>query len=293
MSPAGRAVLLVAGSCTGRGGAPMRWRALQEAISASARCVVHEIQCDRMARCREECLAGGRPEGTGWYGDRAHCQWYADGLIRDFRAAGVSTVVCSGMDTYRYVPRLALAGGFHVVCDAHNVEAPLFEAIRAAIPDGDPFAPFYQARATALAGTVEEAAFSAAHEVWVCSPDDERLLRASYPGAAGTPVRVVPNVVFLPPTPPATPPAQTVARVSYTGRMDYYPNVQAARALVDDIAPLLARARCPVPVVIAGARLVHQFRRRQLPSNVKLYSDPDSGERRDRGQRHGGTADGG
>jgi polysaccharide biosynthesis protein PslH len=276
--------LLVAGSSTQHGGVGMRWRALHRALGRSHDCRVYEIACDRWNRCRQACLAEERPLPTGpgqdgelhtdWYHDRAYCDRYADSLVHDLRRADVSTVVFSGLDTYRYLVVFAAQPDFHVVYDMHNVEAPLQWAIRAALPVDSPLLGFCTEEQEKLLESAERAAVGAADELWTCTAQDEALTISTYPEAAGKLIRIIPNVVDVPQSRPDR--RKEPSRVSFTGRMDYVPNLLASRVLAEEIAPLLAGHGCRLPVVVAGANLWPELFDPALLPNVRLVADPDT-----------------
>lgn len=266
-----RTALLIVGSIDQPGGMGMRWRALYEAMGGPGGCRLVEIACDRTTVCHDTCAVSGaahrRPGHRGSYFDRAFCR---DRLARVAeQTAGLATVVCSGLNTYRYVTGLARKAGPRVVYDMHNAELPLHRAINEAMRSG---AAQYGPMPLELVEFAERAALTAADEIWACSGRDLADVAALYPEAAGTPTRVVPNVVAVPPA--GAGPVPVPGRVVFTGRMDYYPNLVAARAVVDDIAPALLAAGRTVPVVVCGAALDGWLAPDGLPPTVRLVSDP-------------------
>src|SRR5690606_7232457 len=113
----GPVALLVRGALDAQqGAAPMRWRALRAALGDADRpCVVVELTCDHRRACREVCAAAGGPPpnptaGEWWY-TSAYCDHHAALIARRLTAAGVGTVVCSGLDTHAYVAPLAATPG--------------------------------------------------------------------------------------------------------------------------------------------------------------------------------------
>jgi glycosyltransferase involved in cell wall biosynthesis len=58
--------------------------------------------------------------------------------------------------------------------------------------------------------------------------------------------------------------------------MDYYPNLVAARTVVDEIGPALLAAGRTLPVVVCGAALREWLAPDGLSPNVHLISDPPS-----------------
>jgi glycosyltransferase involved in cell wall biosynthesis len=266
--------LITAGPLDRPGGSGLRWRALAQAIDG---CRHYELSCDRWSHCAVRCAATGQshPAGSrpGPFYDRTFCVPFVDDLMQRLAADGIRTVVCSGLDTYRYVNQLALAPDLRVIFDLHNVEFPLQSAIMAAAPPGPPYVPDDVPGHLRRVGEAEHMACTAAAEVWTCSDDDRRLLIETYPDVDAGAVRVAPNSVEVPDRPPLQndPPA----RICYPGRLDWYPNLVAARLLIDHIAPRLSALNCPLPVVIAGAQ-ADWLAGPGLPPNVRLVNDPDA-----------------
>lgn len=273
----GRRLALLSAPTIVVGGARMRVAALHEALGGDEACRRIELACDRWTTCRTECLATGlrrndtRP--TDWY-QRTDCQAYLDALVERLEAAGTSGVICSKFDTYWYVVALAERLDVPVVFDMHNVENPLWSEIVDRTPadviihGGDN--PGYQAWLTAA----ERSAVEAADEVWVCSEQDRALVEQAYGRPPDRGVRVVPNVIPAPGDGP--PPDVTPTRVSFVGRLDYYPNVNAAQFLIDEVVPALAAAGFPLPVVVAGAEPNPALSDRTLPAGIRILADPDS-----------------
>lgn len=263
---------MVNGSISGKGGAPLRWRALREALSHRGPCAIRETGCHRWFQCRPTCQADGQTATgrRGWYYDAMFCPTRADQLAADLLRAGVSTVVCSGLETHGYVEHLAARHQFTVVYDMHNVEAALHREMRDAAPPGSVFAERFTTEHVHMVAAAEARAVTAADEVWTCSPQDRDLVRATYPDIPRRKVQVVPNAVAV----PAAMPVEQPRRVCYLGRMDYLPNVDAARRLVREVAPRLARLGHDLPVVIGGALAEEELGGWSLPPNVRLVSGP-------------------
>jgi glycosyltransferase involved in cell wall biosynthesis len=114
----------------------------------------------------------------------------------------------------------------------------------------------------------ERAAVEAADEVWTCTPDDRDLVKALY-SIAEERIRVLPDVVDVPVDPPKSlPPTHGV----FTARLDYYPNIVAARRIFTEIAPLVH----PFPLVVAGAQPGDDLTSLPRPDNALLVADPPS-----------------
>ncbi|WP_027344563.1 glycosyltransferase family 4 protein [Hamadaea tsunoensis] len=273
------AVILGGGGIRVPGGLAMRWRALRDALARHAPTTFRELGCDRWAACERVCVTSGVSArthnvavtgGKVWFNDRTFCDEYARWLADDLAESGVGTIVCSGLDTYRYVAALAATGRFHVVFDLHNVETVLHRQIVEQMPPGSPYAGHYTEDYARRVAVAERTAVQAADAVWVCSPDDRDLAVATF-GVPAAKVRVAPNVV--PVTGTAVPPNRA-ERISFTGRIDWFPNIGAGRALIDEIAPLLIERGIEVPVVIAGMMARELLDGPDLPPTVRLVSAP-------------------
>jgi glycosyltransferase involved in cell wall biosynthesis len=209
-------------------------------------------------------------DDTVWFHDRNYCDEYARWLADDLAESGVATVICSGLDTYRYVTTLAATGRFQVVFDMHNIESVLHKQICDAIPPGSPYSTHYTDSHARLVGAAERAALLSATSIWVCSNEDRDLAAATF-GAAPDKIHVVPNVVDVA---GASPPRNACERISYTGRIDWYPNIGAGQMLANEIAPLLHERGHKLPVVIAGVMARELLDHPDLAANVRLISSP-------------------
>ncbi|TDC72450.1 glycosyltransferase [Micromonospora sp. KC606] len=277
-----RAVILTGAAHDHPGGLSMRWRALQTALDRQLPCTLQQLGCDRWDRCQAGCRLTGRLGGAAevamlddvqvWHADRTYCPEYVRRLAGELVAARVTTVVCSGLDTHRYVTALAALGWFTVVFDLHNVEAQLHQAIQAALPAGSPMAGFYSERHVRLVDAAERTAVRAADAVWVCSDEDRAEVIRRYAVAPDT-VRVMPNVVEVT---GAAPPPAGARSVCFTGRMDWYPNIEAGLELLLQIAPRLRKRGHQLPVVVAGAMAQEMLGDVELAPGVELISDPPS-----------------
>jgi glycosyltransferase involved in cell wall biosynthesis len=268
--------LIVPGSIDAIGGAGMRWRALRHALGPAG-CTVHELTCDRRGRCHDVCRTTSRPRRLDgppiWYHNRKFCPASADAVLLRLVDQGVSTVVCSGLETFEYVRHWASTNAVTVVYDMHNVESQLYRAIGAATAPGSIHAKLFRPEHIAMVAEAEEAAISCAHQVWCCTEADRDLIAATYAGMDRRKVRVVPNVVPLPALP--ADPRRTPDHACFVGRLDHYPNLLAARTLATGIAPLLRRAGRSMPVIIAGAGL-NAATLGGVADNVRLVADPPS-----------------
>jgi glycosyltransferase involved in cell wall biosynthesis len=205
--------------------------------------------------------------------ERTYCPRYAEDLLRRIGELRPAAVVCSHIEIYRYAVHLAQRRIGPIIFDLHNVEYPLTRAIHSMIPPDSPFQDDWTPDYVAQMARAEGAAVAAADEVWVCSDTDRQLLLETYPAAVASHVRVVPNVVRVE---KADAPDGGPQRLSFTGRLDYYPNVDAARVLIRDIVPCLDAMGSTPDVVVAGARPSIELRALSLPANVQLIGNPES-----------------
>jgi glycosyltransferase involved in cell wall biosynthesis len=131
--------------------------------------------------------------------------------------------------------------GVATVLDAHNVERDVYAAIAATAEPADPGACDMAARTAAL----EAATVARVDQVWACSAEDRDQLAAAGHGY------VVPNAVdtdalTVRARPPSTP------HLVLTASFAYPPNVDAARAVLDDVLPPFVAAVGPATLSLVG-----------------------------------------
>jgi glycosyltransferase involved in cell wall biosynthesis len=131
--------------------------------------------------------------------------------------------------------------GIATVLDAHNVERDVYAAI-AATARGDGGAALDMAERTAA---LEAATVARVDHVWACSSEDLDQLAPYGPG------HVVPNAVdtealAFRDRPPSAP------NLVLTASFAYPPNVDAARAVLDDVLPAFAAAVGPATLSLVG-----------------------------------------
>jgi glycosyltransferase involved in cell wall biosynthesis len=97
--------------------------------------------------------------------------------------------------------------------------------------------------------TIESMALTAVDQIWTCSEEDRALLPELHPEISADKLRVVPNAVPVPDSPPC--PGRP-ERVLFTGMLNYYPNMAAVEEILLRIAPTLTARGSELPVVIAG-----------------------------------------
>ncbi len=137
----------------------------------------------------------------------------------------------------------ARSSGVATILDAHNVERDVYAAIADAAND-DVMAREMAERTAML----EAATVARVDQVWACSIADRDALVALAPGLDG---QVVPNavdtdaLVFRDVAP-------TAPHLVLTASFAYPPNVDAARALLDEIFPSFAAAVGPATLSLVG-----------------------------------------
>lgn len=256
-----------------KAGGAMRCRAISEALG---HCQVIGIRCDRRSACGTICVAtGGHPPSLGArnYFTYNYCDGHADQIARELITAGVRTVICSTLLTHRYAVRLSEYAELRVIYDMHNIEFPLRREILAWSGVSDVKYPF---TGDDLIRNAENAAIGAANQIWTCSAADAQLLRETYPEHSAKEICVVPNVVEVTEEPPR--PAPVPSRIAFTGHLSWYPNVIAARYLINEIAPALRGRGCDIPIVIAGSSPQDEILEAAADSvpNVHVIADPEA-----------------
>lgn len=256
------------------GGAALRCAALESALAEAAQVTRVSVACTAPDACTHPA-----PEGASPYPQRivqatpfhaTYCAAVAERLVETARRIRADVVIASGLECGAYLKLFRDVIPCASVLDLHNIDSPLYAEISAAVrarPDRSHFVTF---DGDCLA-TVESMALSWADRVWTCTEIDRRRLVALH-GFAQDRISVVPNAVSvtgsLAPEPPA------IEHVFYVGRLDWFPNVQAAEFMVDELRPHLLRKGVSVPYTIAGGNPVRALRDRTLPDDVRLVADP-------------------
>jgi glycosyltransferase involved in cell wall biosynthesis len=117
-------------------------------------------------------------------------------------------------------------------------------------------------RLAADAVAAEAEAFARFHRVYVCSAID----RAKLAGRTGAEVRVLPNAVR---TREGVPPRPLDGPFLFVGTLGYYPNEDACRWLVGEIAPRVPE----IAFRVVGTGATEGLRRRLGPSTVRLIGE--------------------
>jgi glycosyltransferase involved in cell wall biosynthesis len=140
-----------------------------------------------------------------------------------------------------------LNGIAYRVVDTHNVDSDL---MRRYLPRTRGFfRRLYAGRTVKKLESLEDRAFSQADSVWVCSDDEERLLRQR---AERFPVEVIPNGVDVAHF-SRSPEAVVRRRLLFFGKLDYFPNEDGLEFLIDEILPILRGSVDDFEVKVIGA----------------------------------------
>lgn len=190
--------------------------------------------------------------------DLFHSAGAADELARVVRDFRPDCVLVEGVWLHGYLSALR-AAGTRVILDCFNVESALYRELAATTPHTGLEGRVIRDVLPARTETIERAAVGSVDQVWVCSDEDERRLRAAY--APARPVVVIPN--GLPIGTEAgrsatgagcTEASRSSLTVVFPALFSYFPNALAAEFLIEQLLPRLAAAAAPVPcrIVLAG-----------------------------------------
>jgi glycosyltransferase involved in cell wall biosynthesis len=186
--------------------------------------------------------------------------------IDDLCSTGNFSVIqleSSFLCTFRF-PR-----GTRLVIDEHNIESELLRRMC----EGERSLP------RRLFNRVEYARFRRFEQAcWAradaCVVTSEREVEAVRTSAPDTPVVVVPNAVDLDYFAPSNTPAEPHT-VIFSGTLDYRPNLDAARYLIDDIWPLLRRRYPDARLTFTGRNHGVDIRSLTRPGVRMLGEVPD------------------
>nr|MDT0656935.1 condensation domain-containing protein [Micromonospora sp. DSM 115978] len=256
------------------GGAALRCAALAAALAETARVTRASVACTATGPCPHASPDDPSPYPQ-WVVRAApfhatYCPAAAANLVATADRVRPDVVIASGLECGAYLRIFGDEARCARVLDLHNIDSPLYAEISATVrarPDRSHFTTFDGA---SLA-TVESMALSWVDQVWTCTDLDRSRLAALH-GFPSDRVTVVPNAVAVPGPLPAEPPA--VGHVFYVGRLDWFPNVQAAEFVLDELRPHLLRRGVSLPYTIAGGNPARALRDRALPDDVRLLADP-------------------
>jgi glycosyltransferase involved in cell wall biosynthesis len=143
--------------------------------------------------------------------------------------------------------------GCRVILDNHNVESVLYRQIAESTLGDDLPARIVHDFIPVRTETIERQAAQAADQIWVCSVNDEQLMRRAY--GTRVPIRVVTNGVDVDryrrtPTPPGAGAARSLV---LPAAFAFPPNAQAARFLTDELFPRLTANDPDSRLVLVGS----------------------------------------
>jgi polysaccharide biosynthesis protein PslH len=249
----------------GHGGAPMRVRALHSALAASTEVRLLRTRCTHDGFCPDR-RAGAADPFAGYF-----CARTLERLRAELAGWPLDVVVVTELQLHRYALEFARRADVPVVLDLHNVEFPLRRAIGERAPAGSWPALNFTSQHCAAVRQVEHHALRAVDQVWACSQTDKDTALAWYPDVPADKIQVVPNAV---PMPAGGPVAGPPARVVFTGRLDYYPNIEAVQLLGAEVVPRLRLRRPGLPVVVAGAAATEETHLQAARGAIVLVEDP-------------------
>jgi glycosyltransferase involved in cell wall biosynthesis len=204
----------------------------------------------RIDRLRD-LLVSGQPD----LARRLHSASFAEKLTAMLRRTAYDVVQFEGLEMATYLPIAQNAETRVGFCyDAHNAEAALQRAIFAidrAIPRRWPLAAYSYLQARRI-DRFERAVCQAADGVFAVSRDDAAELRRFRPDR---PIHVIPNGILADHYDAC---AERVdlgdCAVTFTGKMDYRPNVDAVRWFTAEILPIIAREVPAVRLYVVGQK---------------------------------------
>jgi glycosyltransferase involved in cell wall biosynthesis len=244
------------------GGAALRWLALERALTGLAPGERVPVWC----RCGQEHPAPDGADPADRLFRSKWCPAELGAVTRAVAARRATHVVFSGLELADYVRRFTPPHPVRRVLDLHNSEARLCRDLTAAINADGPRVT--HARCDALE-VVEAACLRSVDAVWTCTDRDNTITRSEHPAFAG-PVDTVPNAVEVPPPTPQG----DLRRVLFVGRIDWFPNTVAARALLREVYPDLAPRFPGVEFTVAGAAASAVAAPPDAPGNVLVVPDP-------------------
>lgn len=202
--------------------------------------------------------ASGHPADM-YYSDHAAVE--IEHILSDFDP---HIVVIERLWLYRYLACVKRPD-CRIVLDCHNVEASLYRQIANSMEGDDLRARLMRDTLPARTELIEGQAVQAVDQVWVCSDEDERLMRSRY--AASAPIHVIPNGLDFE-SYEATrkkgcaPPRgvrQSSKAIIFTAMFGYSPNARAAKFLIEEVFPRLAEAGENHQLLLVGSMPTRQM----------------------------------
>jgi len=258
------------------GGGPLRVRGLESALSRICDLTRLPVLCRDEDRCAHPPVPPMRPvpdevrRGAPYFG--AMCAVSAEEAARVARQVRPDVVVAGGLECFVHARWVQQLTGCATVLDLYNIESDLYPLISAALA-GRADAAHFVSDGGAELFAIEREALAGSDRVWSCGPQD-RVRLGELHGYPLERVTVVPNTVSLPPLDVVG--DEPLEQVLMLGRLDYFPNVQAAEHLLDEVHPRLLAAGSTLPLTVAGAMPAPALRDRAYRPGTRLLADlPD------------------
>jgi polysaccharide biosynthesis protein PslH len=185
------------------------------------------------------CIATGTP----WATSSVTTPQLAEAARRIARDGRVSVVMLESSA----LAGLPVPDALPLILDEHNIEYEV--AQRLARGESSPVRRVFHTREARRLRAVEQAAWRCAHTTLVTSDREAALIRAEHPDLR---VVVVPNGVDLKAFAPTAGVAPEPGLVVFNGVLDYRPNLDAARWLVDAVWPRVRSAAPDARLLIVG-----------------------------------------
>jgi glycosyltransferase involved in cell wall biosynthesis len=202
--------------------------------------------------------AKGHPADV-YYSDAAAAE--IDHILADFDP---HIVVMERLWLYRYIDCLKRTN-CRIVLDSYNIEASVYRQIANSIAGDDLRAKLMRDALPRRTEVIEKQAVEAVDQLWVCSDEDEQIMRSLYEPSA--PICVIPNGLDLDSydgvqkksdTGPqgASP---TRKSIIFTAMFGYPPNVRAANFLIGELFPRLLAGDSSCQLLLVGAMPTSQM----------------------------------
>lgn len=262
------------------GGARLRWDAIADGLERWGRLHRFEPWCDgSCGRPHPQDSAMRVP--VGWM--PAHdpffefyCPQQALRLLDLIHRVDPRVVIGSGLEMARY---LSLVSDRPTVVDFKDVDSDVRRDIGHATQArmahrtyrrGD-YERYVAPQTIDQLEELQRAAVKACRAVWTCTDRDRDIIVSRY-GIDHRRVHVVPNAVRIPALgdPAPAPPS----RVVFVGKLNYFPCVQAAEFIIEELAPLLRTMTPSVQVILAGARPSPDLVKAATDGGVQVAVDP-------------------
>ena len=182
-------------------------------------------------------------------------------------------VVVEGVALLEAAATLADAGA-RVVLDMHNVESRILaQALENRPLHKRVFLPRGSAAAIGAAERADRRAVEIASQIWACSEEDGKILAGLQSNEKTRTVRnPIPDESAL--SLEITPERYRHADIAYVGHLSYFPNVEAVKVLLSQVAPLLAQSGTHSSISVIGSGPARAVRRLCRSSGARLVANP-------------------